>query len=423
MSGKIGNNPYRASGVVACAAGGGGAIDWCTTAKTSPFTASAGEGYFVNTCGGVITVTLPASPSAGDMVALKDYKSTWATACKKATLANNSEPINGFCGCVGLDTIGQSITVIYVDATQGWLDINDSTANLTGEQFLTATGGDAIVTCGDYKTHIFTGNGCFAVSSVSGTAAENEVDYVVVASGGGGNSVITGGGGAGGFQVSNSIGMPVASPLANDDGVTVTETTYPIVVGAAGAAACSCGGNVSSFATVPSAGGGAPGPGANNAGNPGGSGSGAAWRDSPGTGAGGSGNTPPTDPPQGENGGSNAPNNTSGGGGGAAAAGSNNSQTGGIGSYIADGFVGPTAPSYGSPGPVSNTRYFAGGGAGANRTGSTATAAGGGGTGGSYTPGVAGGAGCTNTGGGGGSGGPAGGQGGAGIVMIRYKYQ
>ena len=49
---------------------------WCTTAKTSPFTAVDKVGYFVNTTGGAITVTLPSSPSAGDVVAFKDYAST-----------------------------------------------------------------------------------------------------------------------------------------------------------------------------------------------------------------------------------------------------------------------------------------------------------------------------------------------------------
>src|SRR6056300_266988 len=36
------------------------------TEKTSSFTAVAGEGYFVNTTSGAVTVTLPASPSLGD---------------------------------------------------------------------------------------------------------------------------------------------------------------------------------------------------------------------------------------------------------------------------------------------------------------------------------------------------------------------
>ena len=49
-----------------------GTVDWQTTIKTGDFTATSGEGYFVNTTSGAITVTLPASPSVGDIVAIKD---------------------------------------------------------------------------------------------------------------------------------------------------------------------------------------------------------------------------------------------------------------------------------------------------------------------------------------------------------------
>jgi hypothetical protein len=40
-------------------------VNWDTTAKTSGFTAVAGNGYFVNTTSGAITVTLPATPISG----------------------------------------------------------------------------------------------------------------------------------------------------------------------------------------------------------------------------------------------------------------------------------------------------------------------------------------------------------------------
>ena len=53
-----------------------GAISWDTTAKTAGFTAVAGNGYFVNTTSGQITVTLPSSPTAGDAVAIADYANT-----------------------------------------------------------------------------------------------------------------------------------------------------------------------------------------------------------------------------------------------------------------------------------------------------------------------------------------------------------
>jgi hypothetical protein len=53
-----------------------GTVDWDTTAKTASFTAVSGNGYFVNTTSGAITVTLPATPSAGDIVSLADYAGT-----------------------------------------------------------------------------------------------------------------------------------------------------------------------------------------------------------------------------------------------------------------------------------------------------------------------------------------------------------
>jgi hypothetical protein len=49
-------------------------VNWDTTAKTANFTAVSKVGYFVDTtfrC--TITVTLPATPSAGDIVGLVDY--------------------------------------------------------------------------------------------------------------------------------------------------------------------------------------------------------------------------------------------------------------------------------------------------------------------------------------------------------------
>jgi hypothetical protein len=58
------------SGVLSFASvtGRTGTVDWCTTAKTAPFTAVNGDGFFVNTTCGAVTVTLPATPTAGDIV-------------------------------------------------------------------------------------------------------------------------------------------------------------------------------------------------------------------------------------------------------------------------------------------------------------------------------------------------------------------
>ena len=77
--GKSGTTVQMACGATQTGFGRTGTVNWCTTAKTSPLTVVAGNGYFINTSSGAITVTLPSSPSAGDIVAFKDYANTWDT--------------------------------------------------------------------------------------------------------------------------------------------------------------------------------------------------------------------------------------------------------------------------------------------------------------------------------------------------------
>ena len=97
MSGTIGDNVYRASGVVAAAAGGGGAVSWQTDSikvtGDSPVTGVAGEGYFMNTAAGAITLNLPVGV-AGEQIAVMDYAETFGTnACTLAP--NGSEKVGG----------------------------------------------------------------------------------------------------------------------------------------------------------------------------------------------------------------------------------------------------------------------------------------------------------------------------------------
>ena len=62
--GKSGTTIQLACGATQTGFGRTGTVNWCTTAKTSPFTATSGSGFFINTTGGGVTVTLPSSPSA-----------------------------------------------------------------------------------------------------------------------------------------------------------------------------------------------------------------------------------------------------------------------------------------------------------------------------------------------------------------------
>jgi hypothetical protein len=435
--GQSGDTVTLACGATQTGFGRTGTVDWCTTAKTAPFTGVSGKGYFVNTTCGAVTVTLPATPSAGDIISIADYTNTFQT--NAVTICRNSSKIGGICANASLSTQGQSITLVYVDATEGWKNVQDSTSNVTGNVYITATGG-TITTSGDYKIHTFTADGCFSVSSAP-TPANNNVDYLVVAGGGGGGVSSpggnngNGGGGGGGFRESHTgpvSGCYTTSPLANGVSLPVSIQTYPITVGAGGAGAAppaptgSAGttGSNSIFSTITSAGGGGAGPGAApRCGLSGGSGGGAGGGCASSV-CGGAGNTPPTSPPQGQSGGTGggtSPDVSGGGGGGATQAGTNGTP----GSTHGPGGNGATTSISASP-----TSYSGGGGAGSGNPCSAAAGTGGtGGGGAGGSSGSNGTSGTTNTGGGGG--GAAGnplpastaGTGGSGIVIIRYKFQ
>jgi hypothetical protein len=72
--GQSGDTVTLACGATQTGFGRTGTVDWCTTAKTAPFTGVSGKGYFVNTTCGAVTVTLPATPTAGDIISIKANK-------------------------------------------------------------------------------------------------------------------------------------------------------------------------------------------------------------------------------------------------------------------------------------------------------------------------------------------------------------
>ena len=437
--GASGDTVSLASGASQSGFGRSGSVDWETTAKTSNFTASNGEGYFINTTSGDITMTLPAG-SAGAIVAAQDYNNTFDSNSLTVQAAG-SDKINGGSGGgkIVLNTEGEGVTLVYVDSTVGWRSIEQSvfTDQSVTAEYIVATGG-TITTCGDFKVHRFTGPGTFTVCEAGNACGSNQVDYLVVAGGGGGaGRDVAGGGGAGGFRTSNFWGLPspTTSPLANPTGVVVSAQGYPISVGGGGSGAiCQTGpvnpgSNSSAVGITSTGGGGGTGFAGPNPAQPGGSGGGGG-RCSPSKF--GSGNTPPVSPPQGNPGGAGAPGSGNadggGGGGGAGAAGSPGNPgtgNGGDGSFISPSFA---TPGEGTPGPVGSTRYFAGGGGGAQHRNQSPANPGDGGAGGGApgSPSGPGPSGTTNTGGGGGSsrGAPAnGGAGGSGMVIIRYKFQ
>jgi len=348
------------------------------------FNAIAGRAYPVNTTSAAITVTLPASPSAGDQITLTDYAGTWGA--NNLTVNRNGNYIQGVAANATLNISRASVQLTYIDSIQGWLPS----------------------------------------SSFKIDALFIPIDYLIVGGGGAGGCTqgttwgAAGGGGGGGYRTATQ-GLQV-----------VPGSTYTITVGNGGARVTdstgSKGGDSSiSGASIPESpigagtntfksygGGGGGGPGL--AGTSGGSGGGSAAGNN-----GAPGNTPATTPSQGNSGG-NGNGSTSpfgaGGGGGAGAVGASAAPNAGNGGA---GILGPSyASSYGGAGPggTPSTGYFSGGGGGGATGGPISTGGiGGGANGGANTGG-------TNTGGGGGGaiGNAAlGGSGGSGIVIIRYQ--
>jgi len=315
-----------------------GGFAW-QSVKTSAFAGVTKCGYPVNTTGGAITATLSASPTAGDYMTFVDYARTFAT--NALTIDPNGGKINSVASTTVLNTNGASVSIVYVDATQGWIAYSG-----------------------------------FSSSPIGAYSA----NYLVVAGGGGGGKGFVGvdngaGGGAGGTLPGSYSFVP---------GVA-----YTITVGQGGASDNN--GNNSSISGVATAIGGGRGASqalANPSGN-GGSGGGGAGGYSPGTGTAG----------QGFAGGTNAAT-YAGGGGGAGGVGGNGvgGTKGGDGGIGVSSSISGSAVYYGGGGgggaAVGGSGGLGGGGAGTTNAGVAATAnTGGGGGGGGATSGGLGGAG------------------------------
>tara|TARA_R100001509_G_C4883163_1_gene220914 strand:- start:2853 stop:4340 length:1488 start_codon:yes stop_codon:yes gene_type:complete len=333
-------------------------VEW-QAVKTTAFTAVAGEGYFVNTTSGAITVTFPATASTGDTIILVDYARKFGT--NALTINQNSLNFQGNSSPNPVyNTDGQSITCVYADATKGWIPTSDDDVTLETPQAYNA-------------------------------------EYLVVAGGGGGGNESgnrSGGGGAGGL-------------LTNYGGTAIGLTpgqVYTVTVGGGGSSSSGSAGSQgensvlsgSGITTITAIGGG--GGGRDGSSTTGGSGGGEG-----NSGTGSSGTTG-----QGNKGGdaSGNPTPAGGGGGGAGAAGQDASPNAG-----GDGGAGLSNSITGS------AVTYAGGGGGTSESGTAGSGGSGGGAGGSTGTASAG---TANTGGGGGAGRNGGSSaGGSGVVILR----
>jgi hypothetical protein len=123
--------------------GSGGGVSY-TAVKTANYTAANNDGVLTNTTGGAFTVTLPTSPSVGNIVLVIDSLSQWGT----NNLTIDPTALIKIAGNTAGDTLvcditGATVTLVYTGATYGWnvaaqVGGNGGTAvTLTGTQTLT----------------------------------------------------------------------------------------------------------------------------------------------------------------------------------------------------------------------------------------------------------------------------------------------
>jgi hypothetical protein len=94
----------------------GGGNPWASTSTS--ITIAANDRYFVDTSGGAVTITLPASPQTGDQVSLLDLSSTFDT--NNLTIARNGNNIMGQAADMTVSTEDAGLQLVYTGATNGW---------------------------------------------------------------------------------------------------------------------------------------------------------------------------------------------------------------------------------------------------------------------------------------------------------------
>ena len=88
-----------------------------SSAVCSNITMAANNNYFVNTSA-ARTLTLPASPTLGDTIAIYDASGTAAT--NNITIARNGSNINAVADDAIIDVNQASSILVYTGATVGW---------------------------------------------------------------------------------------------------------------------------------------------------------------------------------------------------------------------------------------------------------------------------------------------------------------
>jgi hypothetical protein len=199
-------------------------IAW-QSVQTTGFTAVKGNAYPCDTTSAGFTVTLPATPSAGDQVQLVDYAGTFDT--NALTIAGNGEDIEGSTGNVLLNGEREGAILTYIDSTQGWIatsGINEGTDALTPSTYSV----DFLVIAGGGSGGTYTPGPGYVVGNAGSNSSISGTGLTTITSAGGGRggaynnqSAGDGGSGGGGGSPSGAGGTgntPSTSPSQGNDG-------------------------------------------------------------------------------------------------------------------------------------------------------------------------------------------------------------
>jgi len=92
-----------------------------TAASKTTYTAVASDQIVVDTAANIVTITLPATPAVGDEVTIMDGSATGGFATNNCVVARNGSNIEGAASDDNLTVNNQCVTLIYANATKGWL--------------------------------------------------------------------------------------------------------------------------------------------------------------------------------------------------------------------------------------------------------------------------------------------------------------